>query len=251
MTTIYTFPTEWYQFLVTQKFNPRSINQSATRPWNNSGAAIGARPHTQMWLCDLTFATLSDYMMPELGPVLQDVDAFFTRLRGRSGAVRVSNGQRLMPWSDRNRAASLVGFSDGATFSDGSHFANSFLPTDVALFAAAAAGADYIVLSGFPPSTVGVLRQGDLLEIKPNGVRAAFPHLYKAMLPGDSDASGNVGIKIEPRLHAGVAANDTVGLHYASTVFRMIDDTQFEIEETGAGQASCGGSLIEALDLIP
>jgi hypothetical protein len=251
MTLIHNFPTEWYDLLVSQKFNLRSMNQRASRPFNNAGAAVGSRPHTQLFLNDVTFATLADYMLPDLGPILQNVDAFFTRARGSSGLIRMANGQRLQPWFNRNHVLQQASFSDGSTFSDGSVFESGLLPPEVQVYAAAAAGADYIVLSGFPVSTEGVLHQGDLLEIKPNGIQAPFPHLYKAMLPGDSNSSGRVGIKIEPRLHQGIAADDTVGLAFASTVFRMADDTQFDIEMTSSEQGTCGGSLIEALDLIP
>lgn len=251
MTAIYDFPSEWYPFIASQSFKLQSLNQVANRPWSGAGQAVSSRPHTQLFTNTIAFAPLADHMAPELGPVLQDVDAFFTRLRGRSGLVRMPHITRLRTWHDRNLIATKSRFSDGSTFSDGTEFVDGELPPEVQVYSGALKGADYIVLSGFPASLENALRRGDYLEIKPNGVRASFPHLYKAMFGGNTDASGRIGIQIEPRLRQGVNAGDTVSLRAASTIFRMTDDSQFDFQDSGAGQANGGGSLIEALDLVP
>lgn len=246
-----TFPVEWYQFIVGQKFNPRSNNQAAGRPWGGAGSAISNRPHTQMWINEVSMAPLADHMAPELGPVLQDVGAFIQRAKGRSGLIRMSWGTRLMPWHDRALVASRVGFSDGSTFSDGSLFINGMLPPNVHVEESGLRGANYLVLGGFPANTPNVLRRGDLLEIKPGGVAAPFPHLYSAMFGGDSDSQGRIGIEINIPLRQGVNANDTGSLRYASTLFHLADDTQGDVEGTGGEMGNIGFSLIEALDLIP
>ena len=248
---IQTFPAEWYQFVVGQKFNSRSVNQAAGRPWGGAGAAISSRPHTQLWVNEVTMAPLADHMAPEIGPVLQDVGAFIQRAKGRAGLIRMSWGTRLMPWHDRALVASRVGFSDGSSFSDGSLFINGMLPPAVHVEESANRGRDYLVLGGFPASTPNVLRRGDLLEIKPGGVAAPFPHLYAAMFGGDSDSQGRIGIEINIPLRQGVNANDTMSLRNASTLFRLTGDEQGDVEGTGGGMGNVGFSLIEALDLVP
>lgn len=252
---VQTWPTEWYQYVVSNAFVLRSMNQRAGRPWGGAGAAVSARPHTQIWTERVTLAPMRD-------PLLQDIDAFIADAKGSSGLIRMSNTLRLAPWADRKLAggewppgalsnATTSRFSDGSGFDDGSGFANGFGPSAVQIYQAAARGANYIVLSGFPASTANVLRRGDLVEVKPGGVAAEFPHLYKAMLGGNSDASGRVGIRIESPLRASVNAGDTASLRYASTLFRFSDDNQGDVEGSDGGQGAIGFSLIEALDLVP
>ena len=124
-------------------------------------------------------------------------------------------------------------------------------PPEVFVYSAAARAANYIVLGGFPVSTANILRSGDLLQIKPNGIAGSVPHLYEVRVGGSSDSSGRIGVSLNVRLRQAVAAGDVVGLRYASTLFRLADDTQGEVEDTGAGVGSVGFTLVEALDLVP
>lgn len=241
---IYEFSTEWYDYVVSQKFTLRNINQSSPRPWGGAGSVVSTRPHTQVWISEVTMAPLRD-------PVLQDMDAFFTRLKGRSSVLRLSNALRLSPWYDRNLIASTVAFSDDTLFTDGTGFVDGLLSSTVYVVSAALAGTNYIVLGGFPASTDSVLRRGDLIQIKPSGVAGSVPHLYKVMYGGGTDASGQIGFEIEPLLRANIAAGDSVGLRYPSGLFRLIDDNQGDISAEGAGVGSFGFSVIEALDLVP
>lgn len=248
---VYDFPREWHKFIITQKFDLRSVNQSAPLPWSGAGQAISG-PHTQMWLSTITFAPISDVMDTTLGPVLQDMDAFFARLRGRAGVLRMFNAARTKPWYDRNLTAGTSNWSDGSTFTDGSGFSSGFLPPEVYVTTAAAKGARYLTLGGLPASLPSALRRGDLLQVKPNGIPGSVPHLYKPMFGGDTNSSGQIGVAIEPPLRTGISAGDIVGLRYASTLFRLTDDTQFEIEMSGDGNVgNIGGSLVEAMDLVP
>lgn len=240
---VYDFPREWYALLTTQKFTLRSLNQSAPTTWNGAGAsAIG--PHTQLWTTDFAFRPMYD-------PVQQDVDAWVSRLRGRSGVARISHTLRNRPWYDRNLAASTSLFSDGSTFSDGSAFANGYLPPEIYVATAAARGARYITLGGLPASLATAFRAGDLLQIKPNGIPGSVPHLYKIMYGGATNSSGQIGVDIEPGLRQAVAAGDVVSLRYPSTLFRLADDGQGEIEIGANGIGSTGLSFVEALDLVP
>jgi hypothetical protein len=243
VTDVYDWPNDWYYRIQTQSFNLRSLNQAAGIGWGGAGQAISSLA-TQMWLCDVT-------MMPLRDPILQDMDAFLARLRGRNGVVRFGNGARLAPWNDRNLSPTTSTWDDGSTFTDGTAFANGFLPPEVYVVNAAAKGSNYVVLGGFPASMTAALHRGDLLQIKPNGIPGTVPHLYKTMWTADSNSAGQIGVAIEPRLRAGIAAGDVVGLRNATTLFRMVDDTQGDIQITGAGMGACGFSLVEALDLVP
>lgn len=240
---IFDFTREWYGRIQSQKFTLRPINQASSMPWSGAGNAISG-PHTQFWAVEVS-------MMPLYDPVLQDVDAFLTRLRGRARVVRFAYSTRFAPWYDRNLIATRSNFSDGTGFTDGTGFANGYLPPEVYLVNAAVKGARYVTLGGLPASLANCLRGGDLLQIKPNGIPGTVPHLYKTMYGGDTNSSGQIGIEIEPGLRQSVAAGDVVSLRYASTLFRMTDDNQGDVDVTGNGLGTLGFSLIEALDLVP
>lgn len=241
--TVYDFPVEWYELLVTQKMPLRSLNQAAATTWNGAGQGI-IGPHTQIWTTDLSFRPMYD-------PIQQDVDAWVSRLRGRAGVARIGNALRQRPWYDRSITASLATFSDGTRFTDGSGFASGYLPPEVFVFATASKGQRFLTLGGFPASTPNVLRRGDLLQVKPSGMPGTVPHLYKAMYGGNSDSSGHIGVEIEPALRTDIAAGDTVGLRNASTLYRLVDDNQGDIEIGASGIGSLGLSFVEALDLVP
>jgi hypothetical protein len=250
MVAVYDFPSEWYGdafgakpgFIVSQKYRLRSMSQVANR------FAVAARsvkgPFAQLWLADVTMAPMRD-------PMRMDFDAFFARLRGQAGLLRLADTSRLAPWYDRHLTATTSTFSDGTRFTDGTGFANGYLPPDVYVAAVASAGDRYIKLKGFPVSTANALRRGDLLQVKSGGIPGSVPHLYQAMYGGSSDSSGQIGVAIEPGLRTGLNVGDQVGLRFASTVFRLADDTQGEIEMTDGGTGNAGFSLIEAIDLVP
>jgi hypothetical protein len=184
-------------------------------------------------------------------PTQQDVEAWVLRLRGRSGVARIGHAKRQRPWYDRNLVATRATFSDGTRFNDGTYFANGYLPPQVYVVTAAGKGQRYLTLGGFPASVSNVLRRGDLLQVKPNGMSGTVPHLYSVMFGGNSDAAGQIGVEIEPMLRSDVAAGDTVGLRNASTLFRLADDAQGEIQLGADGIGSLGLSFVEALDLVP
>lgn len=242
--TIYTFDPAWYEQIVTQKFVMVTPTQSSNRMWG--GGIRVSNPYAHFYTNDITFAPM------HINEALyQDVSAFFARLKGRSNVIRIGHASRLMPYRDRNTIATTATFSDGSTFTDGSGFANGLLPPSVYVAEAAARGATYLVLGGFPASTADVLRRGDRLEVKPNGIPAAFPHMYEPEYGGSSDASGLVGFDLNRPLNAAVAAGDEVSLRNPTTLFHKATDREFEPQESDGAIANMGGSLVEALDLIP
>lgn len=244
MTDVFDFPREWYNRIITsQKFVLRSISQSANTSWNGT-AGKPSGPHTQIWTAEVSLMQMQD-------PLLQDVDALITKLRGRANVLRFSNSLRWAPWYDRNLVATTATFTDSSTFTDGTGFASGYLPPEVYLVNAAERGARYLTLGGLPVSTVNAFRNGDLLQVKPNGVPGTVPHLYKITTGGNTDASGHIGVTIEPKLRQGVAAGDVVSLRYPDTLFRLADDNQGDMDVSGGGFGTGGFSLIEALDLVP
>lgn len=242
--TVYEWPHEWYQYIITQSMNVRSASLTASRAYIG---AVGVKgPHAQFWLNNVTLAPIID-------PLRQDMAAFFARLGGQSGLLRISDATRLEPWHDRDPSLTLTTeeFTDSTEFTDGTGFASGYLPPEVFVYQAANRGDNYFVLGGFPASTANVLRRGDLIQIKPGGVPGTFPHLYQAMYGGSSDSSGRVGVEISPRLRAGIAAGDAASLRYPSSVFRFVDDTQAEFQMSTNRLGSAGFQLVEALDQVP
>ncbi|MBY9045485.1 hypothetical protein, partial [Pseudomonas fluorescens] len=125
------------------------------------------------------------------------------------------------------------------------------LPPTVHVATAAVRGANAIQIGGLPASQTAILRRGDLFEVRPNGIPAVFPHLYQVMVDGATDASGNTGVEIRPRLRADIAAGDMVVLEYPTSVFRLVSDDQAEMDISAPIIANFGFSLVEALDQVP
>lgn len=243
MPTIYDFPTDWYEMLVSPgRYRIRPMNQIAKRPWISGMVPKG--PISQAWLADQAFRPTAD-------PQRNDISAFFARLRGTQGVFRLPDASRPAPWYDRSIVLATGKFSDGTIFTDGRGFVSGLLPPQVYVATAAARGTRFLTLGGFPVSTANIIRRGDLFEVWPNGVPAGFPHLYQAMYGGSSDSTGKVAFDIEPGLRAGVAVSDVVNLRYASSVFRLADDSQGEMETSDGYLYSSGFTAIEAMDLVP
>ncbi len=240
-TPVYEFPWEWYTFS-RAKYRLQSRSQVASRPWLGGRSVYG--PHAQLWVTELTMSQQED-------PTRQEIAAFFGRLDGQAGLIRISDPTRLRPWYDRDVTPTRETFTDATVFTDATGFESGYLPPDVYVLTAADQGDNTIVLGGFPASTAGVLTRGDLLQVKPNGIPGNCPNLYEVMVGAASNSDGEIGVEIRPRLRMGIAAGDQVSLRYPSTVFRLIDDDQGSIEMTPPVVGNLGFSLIEALDQIP
>jgi len=237
MTTIYQFPTSWYRF-VTRKFPLSTVSQ--TTPLPLLGIKKASRGSAQLWQCQLSMAVQAD-------PDWQEIEAFFHRLDGQSGALRIGDPFRRRPWYNRNLRAPQTGFS----FDDDEGFADGYLPPFVTAYAAATRGASFVTMAGFPVSIAAALTRGDLFEHRPNGIAAAYPLLYEVMHGNATDVSGRAGVEIRPRLRIGMAAGDQIVLEDATTVMRMTDDSQGVAEVGLPAVGSIGFSLTEALDLVP
>lgn len=240
MTDIYEFAREWYSFLKISFFL-RSASQVSARPWAGGNSVYG--PHVQLWMPKLTVAQI-------VGDGWQARSAFFSRLGGQAGLLRISDPARIAPQYNTAHAASVAFFSDGSSFDDGSGFVNGLLPPSCVVAAAADRGDNSVIIGGLPVSITAALRRGDLFEIRPNGMPADFPHLYEVMVDGSTDANGKAGVEIRPRLRRAIAAGDMVVLSYPTSVFHLIDDTQGEMELSAPNFANHGFSLIEAIERV-
>lgn len=238
MTEIYTYPVEWYRF--TQlSFQLRSSSQASPRPWAGGSSIYG--PHVQLFTPKLTVSTQDVDTWPAM-------DAFFSRLGGQAGLLRIGDPSRQQPQYNIALAASVALFSDGSSFTDGSGFLSGLLPATCLIGAAASRGDKYAVIAGLPASTSRALRRGDLFEVRPNGIASVCPNLYQVMVDGSTDASGNVGVEIRPPLRMDLSAGDMVVLQNPTSVFHLVDDSQAEMTITAPVLADFGFSLIEAIE---
>src|SRR5882724_9576112 len=202
MTEIYEYDRSWYRF-TSLSFQLLSSSQTSARPWAGGNSIYG--PHVQIWMPKLTATMQEQSVWPQ-------IDAFFSRLGGQAGLIRIGDASRLQPRFNRELIAASATWSDGSTFTDGSGFLSGLLPPTCFLYAAAARGDRSVVIGGLPVSTSRALSRGDLFEVRPNGIASATPNLYQVMVDGSTDSSGNAGVEIRPALRQGLAAGDMVVL---------------------------------------
>lgn len=181
----------------------------------------------QAWRANLEFA-------PEVGPdEYQEIDAFFARLEGDVGLIRIGDQARLMPRYNRQHPQAPETWSDGTLWSDGSAWASDLIPPTVQLAASAARGANFIHLKGLPASIPRAITPGDLFEIRPAGVPTETSNLYSAVVGGKTDANGEIGFEIRPRLRQSFAENDMVVTFYPQAVMQLTDGEQGIVERAG------------------
>lgn len=238
MTNVYTFPKEWYNF-TTQTFPLRPRSQASSRPWAGGNSIYG--PHAQVWMPQFSGIVKDKFLW-------QQVSAFFSRLGGQAGLLRMSHCLRLRPQYNREAVGQAVGFSDGSHFTDGSGFLSGLLPPTAFVSVAAARGDINVQIGGLPVSISSALRRGDLIEFRPNGIADNVPRLHEVMVPGSTNTSGQTGVEIRPPLRTGLAAGDMAVLEMASSVFHLVDDQQGDVTMTVASQGTFGFSLIEAIE---
>lgn len=235
---VYEWPVDWYRASQSM-FYLASRSQVAERPWIGGRSVYG--PHAQFWVCKMTIET---QVWDQRG---QAMSAFFSRLDGQAGLLRISDQKRLQPQWNRVTDPDLQAFSDGTFFSDGSGFQNGLIANTGRIAAAAKAGASTVVLGGLLASRTRMVRRGDLFQIKPGGTATEQPHLYEIQGDGNSSAAGTAGVEIRPRLRTDVGNNTPVSFSYPSTVFRLLDDEQGQVQVEGYLKASLGFTLIEAI----
>jgi hypothetical protein len=240
MTEIYEYPKEWYRF-TKQTFVLRSKSQVSARPWAGGNSVYG--PHVQMWMPQFSGVVTEKFLW-------QKVSAFFSRLGGQAGLIRMGHGLRLRPQYNRANRASSQAFSDSTTFTDGTGFLSGLLPSTAYVLARASRGDMTIQIGGLPASITDALQRGDLLEFRPNGIADATPRLHEVMVNGSTNSDGQTGIEIRPALRTDLAVGDMVVLENPSSVFHLVDDQQGDMAMTVASQGAFGFSLIEAVENV-
>lgn len=235
---IYEYPKEWYRF-TTQSFPLRSRSQVSSRPWAGGNSAYG--PHVQIWMPRFSAVVTEKYLW-------QKVSAFFSRLGGQAGLIRMGHGLRLRPQYNRAAAGASEDWSDGTGFTDGTGFADGLLPPTAFILTAVARGETFVQIGGLPASIPDALRRGDLLEFRPNGIADGVPRLHEVMVNGSTNADGETGVEIRPALRGGLAAGDMVVTENPMSTFHLVDDEQGDVEMSLASQGTFGFSLIEAIE---
>lgn len=237
-TDIFEYPREWYSF-TTVRFQLRSMSQVSSRPWSGGNSVYG--PHAQLWMPKLTAATQD-------AEVWQPMDAFFSRLGGQAGLIRIGDPSRLVCQFNRENTASQEQWSDSTFFTDGTGFVSGLIPPTAFITTAVDRGENAIIIGGLPVSTSRALRRGDLLELRQNGIATACPNLYQVMVDGSTNSAGETGVEIRPRLRQAMAAGDMVVIDHPTSTFHLVDDSQAEMEITPPLFAAFGFSLVEAIE---
>lgn len=268
MPDVYEYPIEWYSF-TSLRFQLRSMSQVSSRPWAGGNSIYG--PHAQIWMPKFTAGVENLDNWPAM-------DAFFSRLGGQAGLIRIGDASRLQPqYNIAQTAASEAwagattttlqsdtgvdilsdtgvpmltedGSGDGTLFTDGTGFVSGLLPPTAFITTAVDRGENSIIIGGLPVSITSALRRGDLLELRPNGIPSLCPNLYQVMVDGSTNTAGETGVEIRPPLRQTMAAGDMVVLSYPTSVFHLVDDNQGEMEITPPLFANFGFSLIEAIE---
>lgn len=199
-------------------------------------------PVVARFRADLEFAPMVEERWREWEGLIADFE-------GLSGRIRTYDPVRREPYYNQIVTTTTENWDDDTTWDDGTGWESGKLPSSVALDAAANRGDKDIQLafpSGFE-SLSAVLRRGDLLEIRPNGVPVNHGHLYVVRRTANTDASGKTGVQIAPGLRTAAAAGDQVVLEDATTVFRLESDEEGAIQVDTALHGRLGLSLVEVL----
>jgi hypothetical protein len=235
---VFAYPNDWYQF-ASLRFQLVSRSQVSARPWAGGNSIYG--PHAQLWMPKFTATPQTERNWPAM-------DAFFSRLGGQAGLIRIGDASRLQPQYNTELAATNQAWSDTTLFTDGTGFADGLMPPTCFITTAVARGDNSVIIGGLPASISRALRRGDLFELRPNGIPSTCPNLYQIMVDGHTNSAGETGVEIRPNLRQGMAAGDMVVLSYPTSVFHLVDDSQGEMEITPPLFANFGFSLIEAIE---
>lgn len=238
MTDVWEWPSEWHRF-TSWSFQLKKISIAAPHRWTGAVSAYG--PVAQLWTAKMTMAT------QEWDVDGQAMSAFFDRLGGQGGLMRIGDPARRKPLRDRGIAVASESWSDATLFSDGTGWESGMLSPTVHLDAAASSGDTHIVVAGLPVSEAAVLRAGDLIELRAGGVASVTPNLYTLVRDAPTDETGATALEIRPPLRQGFAEGDMVVLSDPKSVFRLIDDGQGAAELSLPRHSAMGFSLIEAI----
>lgn len=231
------WPRGWYQF-ASGSFTLTSKNLLSQNPFTQRLSVAG--PTSQFFQVKVQLGTQDE-------DVWMGMEGFFAEAGGSKGIIRLADFSRLTPQFNRELSSVRTGWTDGTFWSDGSGWQNGSLPTFITVAEAASKGATSVVVTGLPISTARVLRRGDDVEFRRNGIPDETPSLHRIIRDAPTDASGRTLIEFRPGLRKGVALGDMVVLDYPMGNFRLTDDNQAVVERTPPNFGDLGFQLIEAL----
>lgn len=237
MTDIYNWPRAWDD-VASGSFWLASRNQSSQSSWSGRVNVFG--PHSQLWQCQVQ-------LNQQFDEVNFEISSFFSLVGGPKGLIRMGHIARPRPQYDVEQDETQEPWSDDTFFDDGTGWLDGALPASIYCASAQARGDTSVIVGGLPVSTARVLRRGDLVEFKRNGIADETPSLHEIVKDAPTDSSGETRIEFRPALRKGVAIGDQVSLRYPTTVFRLADDNQGQINYTPPIIGSVGFSLIEAI----
>lgn len=233
--TIYSWPRE-HIGVVDSTFALKSMNLISQQLFSVAISPYG--PVDQRWTCDFN-------LPPKEAASWRQLSGFISRLKGTAGLLRLSDPMRLRPAYDLEVSPTLTDFTDSTEFTDGTGFVDGYLPSFITLDQAACAGDRSIVVRGLPASAPSVIRMGDLMEARPNGIPTAYGNLYECVNNASTNASGKVRIYIEPGLRRDLAAGDMIVLRNPTTVFRLAKDDAGVVSRSLPSIGRIGLSLVE------
>lgn len=181
----------------------------------------------------------------------RDHDGLFAALRGTDGKIRLWDHARTEPYYNQEVARATSLWDDSSSWDGGAGWENGTLPPYVTIGETCSRGVDNVLLTGFPPSLSGVLRRGDLFEVRPNGIPAEHGHLYVVARRANSNSTGEARVYFNAGFRKGVRPGDQVviggGGEKPQSVFRLASDDEGDIQAQGAMFGSFGVSFIEVL----
>ena len=241
---------------VSSSFTLGSLNGQAM-PIFSARPRVFSDPLEQRWFCTFqspplgeleSFAPGSGSQESRRRPSFREIEGRIAKMRGMSGIVRMFDPFNSRPYwnlptvSETTRST----WADGTSFADGTQWVSGYLPPVIVVDEDADAGAESIVVSGFPVSLQRVLRIGDPFEGIPNGVRPSYGEYHKVVDDARSNASGKTRLYFQPGLRGDLKAGDPIRLKYPTTVMAMLDDKQGEVQR-GMFTGSFGVTFVEVL----
>ncbi len=175
----------------------------------------------------------------------------FSDLAGIGGKIRLWHHARTEPYYNQTVTPTVTTWDGGATWDGGSGWAAGHLPPIVSVGETRSRGFDNLLFKGFPASLSGVLRRGDLFEIRPSGIPAPYGMLYEVVGWVNSNSSGECRVRFRPGLRKGVRTGDMIviggGGEKPMSVFNLAGDEEGLIDVSGPMVGTFGVTLREVL----
>lgn len=237
MSRLMEWPRAWYR-VASGNFFLSSTNLVAQNPFTKRLSVSG--PTSQLFQAKIDLAVQPHEAW--LG-----MEGFFAEAGGSKSIIRMCDFGRLTPQVNFEAEGIVTPWSDGTFWTDGTGWVNGRLPPKVVVAERAAKGQTSVVIGGLPASTPRVLRRGDDVEFRRNGVADETPSLHRIIRDAPTNAAGRTRIEFRPALRKGVDIGDMVVLDYPMGNFRLIDDNQGVVDRSLPNLGTLSFQLIEAL----